>query len=158
MKSIQLTKGQVAIVDDWNYDWYNQWKWQAHWNKTTQSYYATRHDNNDPSRKMLHMHREIMKTPDEMYCDHKNHNTLNNLEGNLRNVTHSQSGMNRRLRSDNKLHEKNISPSGKKFQVEFRINRKIVFCKRFKTIEEAKIIRDEKIRELHGEYASLGDL
>ena len=36
MKIIQLTKGQVTRVDDWNYQWLNQWNWQAKKVKKTQ--------------------------------------------------------------------------------------------------------------------------
>lgn len=32
MKEISLTKGQVALVDDADYDWLMQWKWCAHLN------------------------------------------------------------------------------------------------------------------------------
>lgn len=29
IKTIALTKGKVALVDDDDYDWINQWKWNA---------------------------------------------------------------------------------------------------------------------------------
>ena len=29
MKEIQLTQGQVAIVDDADFEWLRQWKWHA---------------------------------------------------------------------------------------------------------------------------------
>lgn len=96
MKKIPLTQGQFAIVDDWWYDYLMQWKWYARWNPETHSYYAMRNEGKSPHRTSVMMSRVIMKTPKKMECDHKNHNTLDNREKNLRNVTTSQNQMNRR--------------------------------------------------------------
>ena len=107
MKLIKLSKGQVAKVDDKNFDWLNQWKWFAVWAKDTQSFYAMRaepyrDDFGVPRRRAVLMHRLIMDTPKGMVVDHIDHATLNNQESNLRNCTTSQNAMNRKGAGESK--------------------------------------------------------
>ena len=63
MKLIELTRGKFAIVDDWNYEWLNQFKWRAHWG-THSRWYAARSVGlpNGKQRTQL-MHRLIMGDP-----------------------------------------------------------------------------------------------
>jgi len=89
MKTIPLTRGLVTMVDDSDYEWLNQWKWFAR--KSRDTYYAQRNTTNKKGKRiMLLMHREIMKTPDNMQTDHKDWNGLNNQKYNLRNCTVNQ--------------------------------------------------------------------
>lgn len=156
MKEIQLTKGQFAKVDDWNYEYYNQWKWQAKWDKKMQGYYAVRTEGKRPFRKTIRMHRQIANTPDGMHCDHINHDTLCNLEENLRNVTPSQNMMNRHgANSNNKLGEQCISPHGNGFQVHITKEGKTVFNKWFRKLETAIYVRDNEINKHHGEFSNI---
>jgi polysaccharide pyruvyl transferase WcaK-like protein len=41
MKTIQLTKDKIALVDDEDYEYLNQWKWNAY-KKTDSIFYAAR--------------------------------------------------------------------------------------------------------------------
>ena len=152
-KEIKLTKGQVALVDDWHYDDVSKYKWFASWNKHSRGYYAYRVVESKPKVKMELMHRRIMKTPDGMQCDHRDHNPLNNQEYNLRNVTQSQNLMNRRVHSHNKLGEKCIYRHNSGFRVDIWKDKKRVFTRTFRTLDEAIAVRNEKIREIHGEFS-----
>lgn len=98
MKRISLTKGQFAIVDDANYDWLNQWKWCAQWNKYTQSFYAIRGKRLNGKNHIVSMAREILglKDGDKRQADHTDHNTLDNRILNLQIVTHQQNSFNQR--------------------------------------------------------------
>lgn len=148
MKKILLTQGQYALVDDWNYDYLMQWKWHAAWNPSTESYYAVTGGNSKRGIPKMRMSRLIAKTPRELEADHKNHDTLDNQEHNLINVTHAENIRNRfhyRLSKRNKLREKNISPDRNGFKVKIERGGKIVFRKNFKTIELAKRARDDFI-------------
>ena len=149
MKRILLTQNQYALVDDEWYEYLHLWKWFAHWRKGTQSYYAQRKD----GKSIIHMHRVVMSTLDNMKCDHKNHDTLNNQTYNLRNLTHSQNLMNRGASITNKLQEKCIYFRKGRYVVQIRAKGRKGFYKRFDTLEDAKHIRDMVIKEFHGEYA-----
>lgn len=80
MKEIELTQGQVAIVDDDDYEYLSQWKWCASY---SHGFYAVRYKN-------IKMHRVICKAPRNMSVDHINHNTLDNRKSNLRICTHQE--------------------------------------------------------------------
>lgn len=149
MKLIPLTQGQFTKVSDCQFEYYNKWNWYARWDKDTQSYYAARHE----CGKTIYMAREIAKTPKGMICDHRNHDTLDNQDHNLRNVTSSQSEMNKSAQSNNKLGEKCIYPYRKGFQVCVQKDGKRVLEKFFPTLEAAKNARDEAVKKYHGEFA-----
>jgi len=117
MKLIPLTQGQFAKVDDEDYLEQSQYKWSALWSDALQGYYAARHDNNHPTRKIILMHRAIMKTPDGLVCDHGDHDTLNNQRSNLANCTTSQNGMNQnRAHRNSKTGILGVTPVGNSFK------------------------------------------
>jgi hypothetical protein len=96
---IYLTQDQITVVDIWNYEWLNQWKWfaQKHHTKHRETFYAVRHSftNKNGGRTNIRMHRLISNAPRKLVTDHINGNTLINLESNLRNITNRQNCQNR---------------------------------------------------------------
>jgi hypothetical protein len=155
-RQIPLTQGQVALVDDWHFEELNRFKWHARWSKFTRSFYADRNEGKEPFRKRILMHRQIMKTPTGMECDHINHNTLDNQERNLRNTTASQNRMNKKLYHNNRLGLKCIRQEGNSFRVRVKKNGQIVFGKSFRSLDEAITARDAALLEFHGEYSFQG--
>lgn len=154
-KQIELTQGQVAIVDDDDYEWLSQWKWYAYLSKHTHSFYAARNGVKVPFHGTIYMAREIMKTPKGMVCDHINHDTLDNRKENLRNVTNSQNLMNRKgAASNNKLGERCIRKEKKGFRVQVKVGGKYVYDKYFSSIEAAIVARDKALKQHHGEFTS----
>ena len=95
-RSIPLTKGQVALVDDCDYPFLIQWRWRVN-----SKGYAVRSFTVDGKEIVLNMHREIMQPPKGMVVDHIDHNRLNNVRANLRIITQQQNLMNRRLFRNN---------------------------------------------------------
>ena len=102
MKHIPLTQGKVAIVDDKDYEYLNQWKWYAH--KKGNTYYARRSINyklnGKKKTRTIQMHNIVLsKTDVSKEIDHKNHNGLDNRLSNLRICTHAQNLANQRIRT-----------------------------------------------------------
>lgn len=81
MKEIQLTQGKVALVDDEDFDWLNQYRWYYHKGGTKLTYARGRM--HEGSNKLVLMHRAIMNPPDNMVIDHRDGNGLNNQRANL---------------------------------------------------------------------------
>jgi len=100
MKKIPLTKGQVALVDDDDYERLNKHKWYA--TKACKgSFYAARiSKETDPGDQghLISMAREIMHAQPGQEVDHINHNTLDNRKANLRLCTRSENRHNQRKR------------------------------------------------------------
>lgn len=90
MKEIPLTRGYVALVDDEDYNWLNQWKWCADGNG-----YATRSVGGKRTQKKLYMHRLVNKTPEGLQTDHINRNRCDNRKENLKAVTPKENQQNK---------------------------------------------------------------
>lgn len=150
MKSIPLTQGQEALVDDHWYAYLSQWEWLAKYDRKTKSYYVVRKD----GKSLVCMHRVIMKTPKGLQVDHINHDTLDNQEINLRNVTASVNSRNkdftfaRNGKRRNKLGVTGVFPHHKQFEARVKHNGKYVFRKTYKTIEEASRAYQDKVAEI----------
>lgn len=65
MKQIPLTQGQVALVDDENYESLMNHKWCAVWDPSVNTWYAVRNTPR-PEHKRIWMHREIMGVKDSL--------------------------------------------------------------------------------------------
>lgn len=106
-KEIELTKGQVALVDDDDYEWLSLYKWHAAWQPGLKGYYAMRsqhisYKNAKQKVKTFYMHREIMTPPKGRSIDHINHDPLDNRKENLRVVSHRQNMQNRKRKTSSK--------------------------------------------------------
>lgn len=135
MKEIPLTQGQVTTVDDADYEWLNQHKWHAHWNKSNRSFYATRGSRIKTIKQyMIYMTREILglKRGDTRQGDHINHDTLDNSRENLRIVTSQQNHFNRK-----KAKGYSWDKRAKKYQARIILNNKRVYLGLFNTTAEA---------------------
>lgn len=99
MKEIKISStkypGKIALVDDEDYEYLNQWNWMLAVQPKTS--YAVAWINN----KSIKMHRLIMKVNGHKnIVDHKNRNGLDNQKHNLRICTHSQNNSNRIKRKE----------------------------------------------------------
>lgn len=99
MKTIPLTKGYFAIVDDEDYDMLvRDYKWCiSHSGKSDRKKAVARVHGGKGT--LCSMHRVVANAPKGMDVDHINRNTLDNRRSNLRVCTRSQNNANRPKRS-----------------------------------------------------------
>lgn len=149
MKEIKLTQGQVALVDDDDYNYLNQWKWCAH--KSGNTFYAER--TIYPEHKTIKMHWIIMNDFQGNRIDHKDSNGLNNQRSNLRFCNKSQNCMNRKY--NNKTGYSGVYKVKQCFQASIRVNKKNISLGYYKSLEDAARARDEGSIKYFGEFANL---
>lgn len=153
MKKIKLTRGKFALVDDEDFDYLNQWKWNAMPDKD--NWYATRTDRID-GKKTIRMHRQLMQAEKGVPCDHIDRNGLNNQRSNLRLCSITENNQNRAKRNSIVSSEyKGISWHSriKKWQASLGYKGKKVHIGYFLNEKEAALAHDKKAKELHGEFA-----
>lgn len=93
MKTIPLTQGLCAMVDDVDCEYLSKFKWYAL--KNANAYYAVRNVYQPNDRQIkIHMHRVILECPDNFQVDHIDGNGLNNQKNNIRIVTSRQNHQN----------------------------------------------------------------
>ena len=92
MKTIPLTQGQVALVDDKDFERFCGFRWSAV--LRGKRWYAVR-SGPRPSKKIIYLHRAILGVTDyRVKVDHRDHDGLNCLRENLRACTNAQNMQN----------------------------------------------------------------
>lgn len=90
MKEIVLFSGEIALVDDEDFDLINAYKWYR--SKRKRVTYAIA----NVRKKTIYMHKVITHTDNSQKIDHKNHDGLDNRKENLRLTTGTNNQANRR--------------------------------------------------------------
>lgn len=155
MKVIELTRGQVAVVDDCDFAELGQWNWYY-----SQGYAKRNIPDGPRKQKGIFMHVAIMSPiPKGFECDHINGQKLDNRRCNLRVGTHSQNQFNRGKYKNNTTGAKGVFCRKKAktptFEAGIRINGKRKYLGCFPTLQEAKAAYDKAAIELHGAFARL---
>lgn len=159
MKTIALTRGFEAIVDDEDFEYLSQFKW--HFN--SHGYAARTIYIKDSSKKSGYkfiterMHRVINKTSKGFHTDHINSNRLDNRKVNLRTATRAQNARNKSNQKNNTSGYKGVSwhARNKRWRASISLNNKPVNIGCFKTKEEAARAYNEAAIRLHGEFSKL---
>jgi HNH endonuclease len=155
MKAIPLTQGKVALVDDADFEWLSQWKWQAVLEGHV--WYAIRTDRSGDRERKVKMHRLIMGEPEGVEIDHQDGDGLNNQRGNLRQATHSQNHQNRRKIRGCSSKYKGVSwhKLCKRWQAYIKLSGVRRHLGLFKSEKVAALAYDFAARDLFGEFAKL---
>jgi len=162
MKQIALTQGQIAIVDDADYEWLNRYKWFAHKGHNN-IWYAERGEWVNGKRRTITMHRFILalKDGDPREGDHKNHKGLDNQRCNLRICTPAQNQHNRLPQRNKSSVFKGVHLVNRYYKDKIykywlsviRLEGHGIHLGNFDTEIEAAKAYDLKAIELFGEYA-----
>jgi hypothetical protein len=148
MIEIPLTRGFVATVDD-DCEWLLQWKWHASCRAHGRSAptYAQRTGPRSEGKKLIYMHRAILKAQRGEFVDHIDGNGLNNTRANLHIVPQwVNQAKAHRLAGKHKY--RGIAPNKRKWAAHFRKKH----LGSYPTPEEAAAAYD------HAAYAALGSL
>lgn len=150
MANLLLSQGQVALVDDADFEYLNQWKWSCVKDGNTQ--YAIRHIRKDGKRTTISMHRQLLKTPKGYETDHINRNGLDNRRINLRLATTAQNQWNRRPLKNRSGYE-GVRWDRGKWRIDMTVNNKPTYFGRFSNIKDAVLARKLIKQKYHGEFA-----
>jgi hypothetical protein len=149
MKTLPLSKGYEAIVDDADYDWLSQWKWSFC------KGYALRRIGPKGQQKAINMHRLILGYEGPLDVDHINGDGLDNRRCNLRLATRGQNLRNGRARPNATGYRGVYIEWDGVPAAAITINGKRKYLGRFKTLEEAARAYDNAVPKEHGEFARL---
>lgn len=157
MKTIPLTKGLVALVDDEDYERVNKYKWSAHLKGKAQTYYYAEHAFRLPDggyRNAL-LHRFILGlTPgDARLVDHKNHNTLDCRRENLRTCDRSQNRWNSRRPKTSAQKLKGVSRYSAGYYATLCYQNRQLYLGTFPTEQLAHAAYCKAAAKLFGEFA-----
>ena len=158
MREILLTQGQVALVDDSDFEFLSQWKWCArysngHWDALRSS------RTKDGKCYTIKMSRQILglELGDKRQGDHQNHNTLDNRRDNLRICTNQENNMNRMSNQNSSSKFKGVSwyERCKKWQVHIQIDGGRKHIGYFNKEKNAALAYDAAAIREFGEFAHL---
>ena len=153
-REIILSKGEVALVDDEDYEFLNQWKWYCNVHGNLK--YAVRKVNNgDNTWTRYLMHRVIIECPKDLYTDHINGNGLDNRRCNLRQATKRENTLNRKPRSTNASGKTGVKKSTWKgrWEAYIRVHGKYIHLGSFVEKDEAIQARISAEKVYFGEFA-----
>lgn len=160
MKLIQLSKGQVASVDDGDFEELSKYNWYAMWCRNSKKFYAARNTSTSKKHTIL-MHRQILELTDSrVQVDHTDGSGLNNQRYNLRIVTNQQNQFNqkRQLNSSSKYKGVTWREDMNKWVARIKINKRTKHLGCFIREIDAAITYNKAAKEFFGEFALLNEV
>jgi hypothetical protein len=156
MREIPLTQGQVALVDDEDYERLSAFKWQVRRGRYT--FYAQRGVTVSAGvQRTVQMHRVILDAPRDMDVDHRDGNGLNNQRENLRLCTNTENQRNKRRYVNNTSGYKGVhwAKNVGKWWAYIHVDGAYKNLGYFTSKEDAARAYDEAAVKYYGEFAFL---
>lgn len=160
MRTIPLTQGKVALVDDADYNWLNNRGWCA--NPDRYTFYATRKIAVAKYKQRTErMHRLILGLlpSDGRQCDHRDGNGLNNQRSNLRVCSSQQNSQSQRKRAGTSKY-KGVSWNrrARKWYSQIVVNRNLIHLGRFDSEADAAAAYDSAASKHFGQFALTNEM
>jgi hypothetical protein len=161
VRTIPLTQGKEALVDDCDYEYLTQWKWRFERGGHRRTGYAVCWDAGSKLRKLVKMHRLVAErgglTTDGKQIDHVDGNGLNNCRDNLRLATSSQNRANLRRARNNTSGFKGVQwhRQNGRFRAYIRVAGRQHHLKYFHDPRDAARAYNEAALKHFGEFACL---
>lgn len=162
MKTIPLTQGKVALVDDSDYRAISKFKWHAR-KGGNGNWYAVRPLTRSEKKVRgykngggMAMHRHLLIECSSDRVDHKDGNGLNNQRSNLRFATIGENNRNKLIEPNrNSSGYKGVSwvPRIKRWRARIKLNKKEHWGGYFYTAQAAAKCYDKLALRLFGEFA-----
>lgn len=152
MKTVKLTKGYSAVVDDIDFDRVNALKWYATIGRSG-NVYAVR----KTAQSYISMHCFILGI--EKGADHRDGDGLNNQRSNLRRASSLQNNRNRRKRKSGSSRFKGVSwhKQDRLWRVRIKVRGKEILIGLFEDEILAALQYDKVARKLFGRFAHLNN-
>lgn len=159
MRTIPLTQGKVALVDDADFERLNQHRWFAYkkQRKNRIIWYAARQlPRVNGKQKIRYMHQEIAEVTDPLLeVDHKNSDGLDNQRENLRPATRRQNMQNMLKASNRSSTLKGVvwHRRAQKWQAQIRVNGRNTYLGLFTDETVAGNAYQQAAEQHFGEFA-----
>lgn len=153
---VTLTKGHRCVIDAKDVSLVSSYSWYAEEKKTT--VYAKTSYRDGEKYKSIFMHRLLLRPDDGKFCDHIDHDGLNNRRSNLRVCTIRENLANSRLRATSSSGYKGVywEKDRGKWRAQIGFNGKKIKLGRYDTPEEAHKAYVKASQELYGEFSCAG--
>jgi hypothetical protein len=157
MKTISLTKGRIALVDDSDYLWLSSYRWCYSSDGYAVNYYWDAHG----TKRKRTMHRLVMAeilghpVPRELQVDHINHNRTDNRRENLRLATRSQNQAYKGLQINNTSGYKGVIWHQNAWEARIRYEGRKLYLGRYSDPIDAALVYDGAARVLYGDFAGV---
>ena len=157
MKTISLSQGKVALVDDCDYDRLMSWSWST--KRTGHVFYAVGRRRGHGYEPWTFMHRVILDPDPGWETDHINGNGLDNRRCNLRLCTRAENSWNQCSRTGSSVHKGvHWHRSNRAWQANITVNGKRIHLGSFPNQEDAAHAYNEAAAKYFGEFARLNRL
>lgn len=158
VRTIPLTQGKEALVDDQDYEFLNQWKWYA--DKRKHTWYASRNRRkSEGSPRTILMHEALL--PDSKGVDHKDGDGLNNQRSNLRPASTAQNNRNTTKRANTSSRFKGVywhKSTGKwQARIGTGVSGQHIYLGEFESELDAAKAYNKAAAEKFGEFARLNE-
>lgn len=148
-KSIPLTRGKYALIDDDDYERVSRYKWQ--YSTHVNGGYAV---HNSWKEGKMYLHRFVMGAASSQEVDHVNRDRLDCRKENLRFCTHKQNQRN--IYKQNSTGYKGVTNHYKnKYRAKITVDGKYIGLGTYDTAEQAARAYDEAAKKYYGEFAYL---